>query len=59
MTLLMSSPLQLNTKSDVYNVLALGCLGRVEPNIVMIVSFKPLMKLKFGFGIMPYPRTFK
>jgi len=25
----------------------------VEPNIVMIVPFKPLVKLRFGFGIMP------
>jgi hypothetical protein len=36
-----------------YNVLTLGCLGRVELNIVVIVRFKPLVKLKFGFGIMP------
>ncbi len=43
----------LGTNSEAYNVLTLGCLGRVEPNIVVIVPFKPLVKLRFGFGIMP------
>ncbi len=40
-------------KNSSYNVLTLGCLGCVEPNIIMIVPFKPLMQLRFGFGIMP------
>jgi len=43
----------LGTNSEAYNVLTLGCLGHVEPNIVVIVPFKPLVKLRFGFGIMP------
>jgi len=28
------------------------CEG-VEPNTIVIVPFKPLMKLRFSFGIMP------
>ncbi len=31
----------------------IGCLGHVEPNIVVIMPFKTIMKLKFGSGIMP------
>jgi hypothetical protein len=45
MALLILSPLGLGTKSETYNVLALGCLGCVEPNIVMIMSLKLPMKL--------------
>ncbi len=52
-TLLISSPLGLGTKNETSNILALGCLGHVEPNIVMIVPIKPLVKLRFGFDIMP------
>jgi hypothetical protein len=52
-TLLISSPLGLGTKNETYNVLALRCLGNVEPNTLVIVQLKPLVKLKFGFGIMP------
>jgi hypothetical protein len=48
-----SSPLGLGTKSETYNILALGCLCHVEPNTIVIMPFKPLMKLRFGFGIMP------
>ncbi len=51
--LLISSPLGLITKNETYNVLALGCLGCVEPNTLMIMSFKLLVKLRFGYGIMP------
>jgi hypothetical protein len=43
----------LGTNSEAYNVLTLGCLGHVEPKIIVIMPFKPLMKLRFGFGIMP------
>jgi hypothetical protein len=43
----------LGTNSEAYNVLTLGGLGRVELNIIVIVPFKPLMKLRFGFGVMP------
>jgi hypothetical protein len=52
-TLLISCPLGLRTKNETYNVLALGCLGYVEPNTLMIMPFKPLVKLRFGCGIMP------
>jgi hypothetical protein len=52
-TLLILDPPKLGSKNEVYNVLALGCLGYVEPNRVMIVPVKPLVKLRFGFGIMP------
>ncbi len=51
--LFISSFLGLGTRSEVYNVLTLGCLNHVEPNITMIMPFKLLMKLRFGFGIMP------
>jgi hypothetical protein len=51
--LLILSLVGLGTKSEAYNVLALGCLGHVEPNTIVIVPFKPLVKLRFGFGIMP------
>jgi hypothetical protein len=44
---------RLGPNSEAYNVLTLGCLGCVEPNIIVIVPFKPLMKLRFGFNIMP------
>jgi hypothetical protein len=52
-TLLISSPPGLWTNSEAYNVLTLGCLSCVEPNIIVIVPLKPLVKLKFGFCIMP------
>jgi hypothetical protein len=51
--LFISNPLGLETKSEGYNVLPLGCLSRVEPNTIVIVPLKRLVKLKFGFGIMP------
>jgi hypothetical protein len=40
-----SGPSRLGIKSETYNVLALRYLDCVEFNIVMIVSFKLLMKL--------------
>jgi hypothetical protein len=52
MLLILGLP-KLGTKNKAYNVLTLGCLGHVEPNTIMIVPLKPLVKLKFGFGIMP------
>ncbi len=57
MVLLISSLLGLGTKNEAYDVLALGCLGHVEPNTIVIVPFKLLVKLRFGFGIMPLLRT--
>jgi hypothetical protein len=53
MTLLILGPPRLGTKSETYNVLALICLDCVEPNTLVIVPLKPLVKLRFGFGIMP------
>ncbi len=53
MALFILGLLGLGTKSEVYNVFSLRCLGHVEPNIVVIVPLMPLMKLRFGFGIMP------
>jgi hypothetical protein len=53
MALLILSPLGLGINSESYNVLALRCLGCVEPDIVMIMPLKLLVKLRFGFGIMP------
>ncbi len=52
-TLLTSSPPGLGTNNETYNVLTLRCLGSVEPNTLMIMPLKPLVKLKLGFGIMP------
>ncbi len=33
--------------------LYLKCLGHVEPNRVVIITPKPILKLKFSFGITP------
>jgi hypothetical protein len=52
-TLLISSPPKLGTKNKTYNVLTLKCLGRTESNTLVIMAFKPLLKLRFGFGIIP------
>jgi hypothetical protein len=52
-TLLILNLLKLGTNSEAYNVLALGCLGHVEPSMVMIVLIKCLVKLRFGLSIMP------
>jgi len=51
--LLISNPPRLGTKNEAYNFLTLGCLSHVEPNTIVIVPFKLLGKLKFGFSIMP------
>ncbi len=50
--LLISSPPWFGTKCEAYNVLTLRCLGHVEPNTIMIVPLKLLVKLRFGFDIM-------
>lgn len=42
----------LGTKNETYNVSTLKCLSHVEPNIVMIMPLKSLVKLRFDFGIM-------
>ncbi len=47
-----SGPLGLGIKNEAYNVLTLRCLSCVEPNTLMIMPFKPLVKLRFSFGIM-------
>jgi len=52
-SLFVSNSLGLGTKTQAYNFLALGCLGCVEPNTIMIMPLKLLVKLRFGFGIMP------
>jgi hypothetical protein len=44
---------KLGTNIETYNVFALGCIGYVEPTIVVIVALKPLVQLRFGFSIMP------
>ncbi len=53
MAILILSFTRLGTRSETCNILVLKCLGHVEPNSVMIVSPKPIMKLGFGFSIMP------
>jgi hypothetical protein len=42
----------LRSSNETYSVLALGCLGHVQPNTIVIVPLKPLVKLMFGFGII-------
>ncbi len=51
--LLISNPPRVGIKSEAYNVLTLRGLSHVKPNSLMIMPLKPLMKLRFGFGIMP------
>jgi hypothetical protein len=53
MVLFVSSLTRLRTRSETCNILVLGCLGCVEPNRIMIMTPKPIVKLGFGFGIMP------
>jgi hypothetical protein len=43
---------RLGTKSETYNILALGCIGHVQPNTIVIVPFKHVAKLTSNFGIM-------
>jgi hypothetical protein len=40
------------------NILVLKCLGLVDSSRLMIVTPMPIMKLRFGLGIMPYKRLF-
>lgn len=37
--------------SEAYNILVLGCIGRVEPIRERIIMLKIMAKLRFGFGI--------
>ncbi len=50
MTLLISGPTRLRTRRETYKLVS---FGRVEPNRVLIMTPKHIMKLGFGFGIMP------
>ncbi len=43
----------LKSSNETCSVLVLGCLGCAEPNTIMIVPLKPLVKLIFGFGMIP------
>ncbi len=43
----------LRTRNEYCNIFVLKCLGFVETNIVMIVTSRPIVKLKFSLGIMP------
>jgi hypothetical protein len=51
--LLITNFTRLGTRSETCNILVLRCLGHVERNRVVIVTCKPIMKLGFGFSIMP------
>jgi hypothetical protein len=44
---------RLGTRSEACNILVLECIGCVEPSRVVIMTPKPIAKLKFGLGIMP------
>ncbi len=48
---------KLKTKSETCNILVLECLGLIEFSRIMIVTPMPIMKLRFGLGIMPQQRT--
>jgi hypothetical protein len=49
MTLLILSPIGLGTRSAACNIFVVRCF---DPNIIMIMTPKLIVKLKFGFGIM-------
>ncbi len=53
MVLFISSLLGLGTNNEAYKFLTLRCLSHFEFNMVVIVPFKFLMKLRFDFDIMP------
>ncbi len=53
MVLFVSDLAKLRTRNEACNVLVLKCLGPVESNRVLIMAPKPIVKLGFGFGIMP------
>ncbi len=44
---------KLKTRSETCNILVLLCLGAVEFSRIVIVTPMPIMKLRFGLGIMP------
>ncbi len=43
----------LGTRSENNGILVLECIGCVEPNRVVMMMFKTMMKLGFGIGITP------
>ncbi len=49
-TLFISGPIKLGTRSETCKLVSFGC---VEPNRILIMTPKHIMKLGFGFGIMP------
>jgi hypothetical protein len=51
--LLVSNPAGLGTRSETSNILVLNCLNHVELSRIMTITFKPIVKLELGFGIMP------
>jgi hypothetical protein len=51
--LLVSNLTGLGTRSETANILALSCFGHVELSRIMIITFRPIVKLEFGFGILP------
>ncbi len=53
MTSFVSGLTRLRGKNEDYNILVVGCIGRVEPSIVVMMTSKIMAKLKFGIGIMP------
>ncbi len=53
MALLISSFTRLRIRSETCNILVLRCFSHVQLNRVMIVTPKLIMKLGFGFSIMP------
>ncbi len=50
MTIFISGPIRLGTRSETCKLVF---FGRVEPSRVLIMTPKHIMKLGFGFGIMP------
>jgi len=49
--LFVSSLTGLGTRSENNGILVLGCIGCVEPNRVVMMTFKIMMTLGFGIGI--------
>ncbi len=44
---------KLITRNEVCNILVLECLGLVESSRVMIMTPRPIAKLRFDLSIMP------
>ncbi len=45
MTSLVLGPTRLREKNENYNILVLECIGRVDPNIVVMMTFKIMASL--------------